>query len=741
MQLAIAFLLSFLFASALALSNTDQVDKNGVSDESLTPALQGTHDRECFVSTPDNIPLDEAACQKTFRQIFGTRKLDVFTTWGPHFHWAHWQATEGDCAVYLRTRDYYKGKDVFRLRDVVNAAIRITQTCSRVGFGGRAAVGENGYFYVEIRTIRLSSVLDPWISSNGSSMNLSDQKSTNMSNSSVSLPALALTDPLRGVQCKESGSGHISNRACAASVQLIRMEEEFFTYKQWGPPFRTMIWQARGSLCTITLSAQDPIHGTDSFNLSAIRYMSENIVRICAHSGLGYGGTGQVGTHSRFTVFVDGLPSSAPINVATSQGSSSVELQRSSNVSERLPSGSVARRKPRILPRHSGSSAGAFMERRRLLNKTMNVDCVRQPGLPPVDVNSCRTALQALEDDVHRWGSQRSTWRVNGVLRLKKRWNGSPSSPYPCNIALRGGFKGTSIDRLSYADILNAVRKILEVCGASGGRATVGEERSFQAVISRDPRLGFADDDDSSVLSTSLSSQMTSSSSELLPVPTAVENDIRIIKAASMLTFNSNQLTLGFICNSAAAADADAPRLDSSSCAASLALVASIPASSGTQQLGPRFQTRSWQEPGSQCAIFLLSSDESNESKFSMQDVADSATDILLHCGRNGLGGVARVGGASSGFFVGVAAGPAVSSGPLGSINLTAPNLGIGINALSSSASVSTPSSGPIVSGVNIPILPGGGLNVISTAPAIVRTSDSASASAPAQTEIGDNTS
>ena len=534
----------------------------------------------------------------------------------------------------------------------------------------------------------------------------------------------------RDVQCKDSGQFLLTDRACATSARLLGLEDDVYTYKSWGPRFSPKVWQAYGSPCAITLSARDPIHGTDSFTLSAIEYISRYVVRTCAQRGFRFGGAINVGTQDRFIVSVDASPPQAPIGVASTGASSLIEPQTSSTAGEGLPSKLLMRRKHTTIPGYLGLSAEYPMGQRSLLNKTMFVECGRRSDVPPVHTGTCSVALRALEVDVQLWGSESQPWRATGVHKIKMRWDDAPSRVNPCYIVLRGGYDAVSRDRFSYTDILQRVQEILEVCASRGGRATVGNKRMFQVIISRDPQL-ISPNDNFPATSISMALEPTSSTTSLLSVPTVVEDEIGLMKAASMLTLNSNQLALSSLCDPANATGEAGPRLDFSSCAGSLALLTSASSNSGLLKFGPHFATRAWHENGSRCAIFLISSDDSSESSFSMRDVADSANEVLSNCGGDGQGGVARVGATSSGFFVGITTGPSDSSGPLGSTNLTEPILAAGISILSSSATVSTQSSGPIASEMSLPILPNGGLNVISTATVIIPESSSATSLAP----------
>lgn len=312
-----------LATSASALTSTDQLGPIR-NDSALTPALRVTAVQDCYGARPDHVPLDGIACQKTFGEIFTAPQLDVPVRWGPHFYWAHWQAPGTDCAVYLHSRDYSKGRDVFRLRDIVNAAIRITQTCEsgRHGYGGRATVGNLDYFYVEIYALRLDSL--PGLSTAAS--NSTSRPSAHIKSTRSTLQSLSgnLASSGRGVQCRQPGQTHLISSQCALSARLIPLERDYRTYRRRGPCYVPRTWLARGTGCAITLRAQDPIDGTDTFTLSAVYNRATEVLSHCEKSG--FGGTIQVGTRNRFIVSVEASTSGTPVDSEVTQLNSSMSF-------------------------------------------------------------------------------------------------------------------------------------------------------------------------------------------------------------------------------------------------------------------------------------------------------------------------------------------------------------------------------------------------------------------------------
>ena len=667
--------LSVVVALVALLTSSKASDVNNNDRGSLTPGLLASSTRHCYATQDQHPNVDEFLCQRTFRDLLNARHVDHHVRWGPHFHSSHWQASDSQCAIYVFTRDFYRGEDRFTIREVLNTAIQIVRDCNTDKFGGWANVGTRGYFYVEVlanNRLYLPQFSPP--ASNDTAMSSAgQQQSTGLSSRSKG-QGLKVSNP--GIECKELGQARVTSADCTSSLELIK-EEDIYSYRKWGPHFQPRSWQARRSHCAITLQAQDSIHGTDWFALSAALHMSKEILKTCAMPG--YGGIARLGTHHQFILAIDGSTTSTQVSVANADSNLTSELTERADFENDLSiKNKVKRKRVKLAPPEDRKAQMSLLQRTSL-KKTPGLECDRRPNTHPVSAVNCNVAIDAVKQEITHWGTERQLWSARGALQSVAIWRGPSPAQHPCFIELRSGHQKYTVDKVSYADVLDGARRILETCGSRGGSAEIGARHFFQAVISRNtwssepqPSLGHLSNsmENASATVSSSSTPSNPTASPLTPttVPSVVEQSVGIMKASSMLTMNSNQLTLRYMCHHPSSGEGTIPRLDSASCAKSLLMLTSEFPVNETQQHGPDFVPRFWHAPGTECLLVLLAAATIDTSQFSGKDIVNAVDEVLTKC--NGTGGVARVAEASGGFFVGVSPWE-MQSGPIGSVDLT----------------------------------------------------------------------
>ena len=513
---------------------------------------------------------------------------------------------------------------------------------------------------------------------------------------------------------------------CRQSIQVLYNASGVDATRIWGLDHPWDHWQAYGSECGVYLRPIIPYKTKNYFSLREVADNANYIVGRC--NRIGYGGYARMMNRQ----FIVEVRASKLYTLTGGSRSSNTSLQEP----VRPPLSSVSSSATNLTDLVGLVDADSAI----LLNKTENLECRGIPSTYPVNENTCSMPLIGLERLSRQWGSEPQTWTVRGSFKLIRAWATPPRAQKPCVVALRGGYREESQDTFTYAEILEKTKLVLEVCNGTAGKATIGGNRIFQLVVSRDVWIhsdngggvNHAPELPETRISTSTTLTVTPTSSNTATVPTDVEQKISVMKKASSLTLTSDQLALNYLCISKSGETSD-ENLSAPTCSASLKLLSASLNGPSAQPFGPNFQPRSWQAPGSQCAIYLLASEAVDASTFSMPDVTNAAQTVLSKCGEVGKGGIARVGGTSSGFFVGVVAPSEASSEIIVSTTNQVP-AGRGQIPAGSSASLLSINTGS-------PVLPDGDLNIVTTLPPPSVAQSLVSSEAPVQSADRGDTS
>ena len=486
-----------------------------------------------------------------------------------------------------------------------------------------------------------------------------------------------------------------------------------------------------------------------------------------------HGGSAQVGIENNFFVIVGMVPDPGPANPSSVIRRLTRDLSPNQSISKALTMRKRQDQINNVNPPKSHqrpSFRKSTGQSKIVLNKTVDLDC-GSPHEPHLEISRtiCSEALGQFEADYRQRMYQSLVWKAQSPMAIRKRWGTPTTAPGKCYILLRGSSQDSPEDLFSYQDMSMEIQKIMRTCGGRPGRSAVGPRRNFSIVVSRSVWLQTSAGNTVNATSVETHRQTTltsahsvASTTSSVTVPDAVQKNIRTMKLASSLTFNSNQLFLDHVCQTLKADDARVSLLNTSSCSQTIMLMQSKLPGTGPQIYGPGFQPQSWQAPESECMLYLLSSDPDDRAQLSTQDILTATNTVLEDCDQDRtFGGIARVGHGSTGFFVAVVPSSNITSGPIASLNIgPQPVLtgggGVSSESTSSSSSsqsgvsqksTSVASSGPLASDINLsglPVLPGGGgMNIVSTLPLLSSAASTIASSPPGsvQTSVGLDTS